>query len=613
MRLYPILSAVVCVLLLSRCESSLLGAGSGETEQNVNKLLGQAFKGFRVTPDSGWIFLREANRLAREKSLTDTTLSNLYYMNGLGWYRRDSIYLALRDFNLSVEKAVKASSSFHEARAYTEIGRALIVQAEYESAIDYLNRSIVLYDSIGNSMRGADSRIILGSVLNDQGKYKEALKVSLEAYEILYNRNSSSLSPLCMTIATTFSALGSKEESLAYDFKALEFARKADDTGNIASALINLGVQYRHTNPDSSLYYYREALDLQRKMPYVHNRLPTLFNLGNIYMDRSDFTNANACFDSVLSISRSIGMQKGVAMALSGKAIAASRSGQYDRAAALFSEAMNMAETLADRELMLDLAQERYEMDIKSGKSSAANQSLLKLMEVKDSVASAEKRLEIYKMEQKFQSEKKLAEISRLHDDVQEREQDLRSAMIIGALLLLLSASMGVFAYFYARLSRERWNAYRQILERYEESQKMYRQTREILDELQTENRITAAQALVKKMHELFVREMPYLNPDLKVNDIADQLDVPYRTLINALKEVEGIPFNTLVNRYRIEATIRIFRDPAYSHIKTESIAQDAGFGSRSTFYSVFQEVTGLKPGHYRQLVAEKLQSPGEQ
>jgi methylphosphotriester-DNA--protein-cysteine methyltransferase len=40
--------------------------------------------------------------------------------------------------------------------------------------------------------------------------------------------------------------------------------------------------------------------------------------------------------------------------------------------------------------------------------------------------------------------------------------------------------------------------------------------------------------------------------------------------------------------------------------IKTQAIAENAGFGSVNSFYEAFQEITGMQPGQFRKMLAEK-------
>jgi len=69
---------------------------------------------------------------------------------------------------------------------------------------------------------------------------------------------------------------------------------------------------------------------------------------------------------------------------------------------------------------------------------------------------------------------------------------------------------------------------------------------------------------------------------------------------------VEGSTFNRFINRYRVEAVIQMFKQPEFDMIKTQAIAENAGFGSVNSFYEAFQEITGMQPGQFRKMLAEK-------
>ncbi|MFZ4708183.1 MAG: AraC family transcriptional regulator [Bacteroidales bacterium] len=40
--------------------------------------------------------------------------------------------------------------------------------------------------------------------------------------------------------------------------------------------------------------------------------------------------------------------------------------------------------------------------------------------------------------------------------------------------------------------------------------------------------------------------------------------------------------------------------DMRYNNYKIDAIGTECGFGSKQSFYTPFEQVTGLKPGYYR-------------
>ena len=95
-------------------------------------------------------------------------------------------------------------------------------------------------------------------------------------------------------------------------------------------------------------------------------------------------------------------------------------------------------------------------------------------------------------------------------------------------------------------------------------------------------------------------KEKPFLNPELRASDVMNQLQITQQELQEALKKQGFSNFNAFINHLRVQEVQSRFEDPGFDHHTIEAIAKDAGFKSRSTFYSVFEATTGVKPAYYR-------------
>jgi AraC-like DNA-binding protein len=560
-------------------------------------------------PDISLAILDSVRIMSEGLKLPDTTWCDYHIIRGMALYYSDSVESSIRSFRQALENAEGIKSGFHTAKTCLEISEPLQLLSENEAATRYLERAVHIFDSLGMAASSASAKVRLGAAYGMNGRFEAAARAFIEADEVLSNdeeRNPGALGALYTNISNNFAAIGSETESGAYAKKALEMSEMAKDTPNIAIALTNLGVYYRYTHPDSALIYYRRAAGLQRT---IENRLSTLYNLANIYLDQKDFVRANTLFDSVLVISESIPMPKGVVMALSGKATAASESGQYDKSVTLLTRAQKMADSLGYRDLVLRFAQARYYVDMKNGRKAAALQSLSDWMLLKDSMAVNEKTNAVHTIEKKYQIQRREMEISRLQEARHWQEMKVRDNRIIAMLSVLSAVIAALMAYFYASLSRKRREAYRLLMQQYEETSRRHAlEVKQLLvSTVQPDGQeASPARELVRKIHELFQTGRPYLDSQLKVDQLAEKLGVSYRTLNNALKEVEGSTFNRFINRYRVEAVIQMFKQPEFDMIKTQAIAENAGFGSVNSFYEAFQEITGMQPGQFRKMLAEK-------
>ncbi|MEO1262920.1 MAG: helix-turn-helix domain-containing protein [Bacteroidota bacterium] len=109
---------------------------------------------------------------------------------------------------------------------------------------------------------------------------------------------------------------------------------------------------------------------------------------------------------------------------------------------------------------------------------------------------------------------------------------------------------------------------------------------------------------LAKKLLSLFAEEKPYLEAELTLSELAGRLSISPNHLSQIINEKIGQKFLDFVNQYRVEEAKRLLADEKMSHLTILSIAYDAGFNSKTAFYSAFKKQTGSSPSKYRKSLA---------
>jgi AraC-like DNA-binding protein len=102
-----------------------------------------------------------------------------------------------------------------------------------------------------------------------------------------------------------------------------------------------------------------------------------------------------------------------------------------------------------------------------------------------------------------------------------------------------------------------------------------------------------------KKLIEYMEKEMPFLDPDLTLPELAKSLDVSRNLLSNVINQKHGLNFYQFVNQYRVEEVKKLMADPANSNLKLISLAYDAGFNSKASFNRIFKQMTKMTPSEY--------------
>jgi AraC-like DNA-binding protein len=91
----------------------------------------------------------------------------------------------------------------------------------------------------------------------------------------------------------------------------------------------------------------------------------------------------------------------------------------------------------------------------------------------------------------------------------------------------------------------------------------------------------------------------PYLERELTIYDLSDQLEIPRHFISEVINEHMGKNFYTLVNDYRLDEVKTRLEDPKFKHLAILAIAFDSGFNSKSSFNTIFKEKTGMTPSDY--------------
>ena len=91
----------------------------------------------------------------------------------------------------------------------------------------------------------------------------------------------------------------------------------------------------------------------------------------------------------------------------------------------------------------------------------------------------------------------------------------------------------------------------------------------------------------------------PYLNPSLNLNSLSQIMAISSRLLSNAINEQANKNFYTYINHYRVEEVKNKLNDAQFANYSIEGIGKDAGFNSKSSFYTNFKKVTSVSPTEY--------------
>lgn len=95
----------------------------------------------------------------------------------------------------------------------------------------------------------------------------------------------------------------------------------------------------------------------------------------------------------------------------------------------------------------------------------------------------------------------------------------------------------------------------------------------------------------------LFENERIYLNPHLRLSDVAVMANSNRTYVSRFFNDNNGKSFFEFVNEYRVKYAMTLLKT---SDEKLDVIAEQSGFNSRQSFHRVFSKMTGKTPEQYR-------------
>ena len=106
---------------------------------------------------------------------------------------------------------------------------------------------------------------------------------------------------------------------------------------------------------------------------------------------------------------------------------------------------------------------------------------------------------------------------------------------------------------------------------------------------------------LKKQLEILMENEKPYLDSDMRMDDLAQMLDIPRHHASQVINEHFKSNFFDFINGYRVREAELALKELG-EKMTIQKVAYQSGFNNRTSFYKAFKKVNGVTPSEYRNL-----------
>lgn len=460
----------------------------------------------------------------------------------------------------------------------------------YIQALDYFksNNEDELVPKILSSL--ARLRVNQG----DHYKAQEYIEKTLPFFEAAKDTPNLSLS---------YADLGYNMAQLKFNEKALEYTRKGikllprNENGDFkvstSEILTNLALNYRHIYPDSCIYYYKIALDLTSQSGDSLSSIITTFNYANVLNEAKRYPEALEKYNIVLDYCRRNQITQGIPLALNGLGSLYNNTGEFEKSNKYFTEAHALLMSSGN----IGIAMQNAEAWIEGLAHTGRLEKLLSIQTLLDSLTNLRENQNLAEtvnyIHESDSLKKMIFQQQTLLRDQETTTQKLSLQKILLIISLILLITTAILTYLWVTLNKSKTRATTLLLDKYKtEVLSKYPGTKE-----------ASSRNLAQELQKKFQEEKLYLQPNLKTEDVLNELNINYQELNQVLKNNFNTNFYGFVNKFRIQAAIEIMGTTEFQDRNIDEIPSIVGFNNRQSFYKVFQRETGVTPGKFKEFI----------
>lgn len=247
--------------------------------------------------------------------------------------------------NLQYAYARQADELKYAGQAVNLQAIAAMVKGEMEPVPDLLTQAIALFDSAHAKGASAGALGNLGTYYYRRGELVKAIEHhqrSLSIFEELGNTRG--IANGTGNIGLIYQDMGRWGEANAYFFRALKLGEDIGDQQGIGSSLTAISITYENLkNYPEALAYAQRSFDLAEAQKDLVHMSTTLDLIGNIYTDQFEYDTAIQYYQASLEVAEKLEGAYEIAHSLSNLGNAYSNQGKYQQALPYFERALTLS------------------------------------------------------------------------------------------------------------------------------------------------------------------------------------------------------------------------------------------------------------------------------
>lgn len=401
-----------------------------------------------------------------------STISNAFkvgfsYQHAMMHHQISSVEWSKGNYSLALDNANKCDSlllhyfegteeenaqNFKKSRllAKTIKGQVFYMLDDIESSIRIFEETTGLYKELGNMNNVAIGYMNLSTLYREAGDNVNALKAIQLAEEVATEINYTRMINASKTAySQLYYSLKKYDDALGYAIEAKMGYENENERPKLALTLSDIGDCYKNLNqPDSSAFYYQEALALNKELNNMDDVAYVLSRLANLKKELEGCYEAQTYIQQGMKIAQELDLpyEKMLFNIIRAECLLSQgKLGEADRiVTGLLKTAASIDNTSHQREIYA-LAHKAAQQ---KGEFRKAYEHLSNYLMLNDSIYSEQKILELAKVQLEYEIEKETNELraeQALQQAIFKKEVEEKKWMLMWAALLIIVLCFSAF------------------------------------------------------------------------------------------------------------------------------------------------------------------------
>ena len=237
------------------------------------------------------------------------------------------------------------------AAGYNTQGISWSIRGDYPKAHEFYNRSLDVYEALGDQKATANVLNNIGIIYLNQGDYPKALEIYHQCLDICEQiGDQDGMADVLNNLGLVHYDLGDYSTAREYYTRILKIYEKSGDKRGLSGVLNNIGLIYHDQGKyPIALEYYTQSLAIEIQLGGQRGIANSYLNIGGIYSDLGYYIKAIDNYVKSLKINEQLGNLQGIAQDLLQIGLTYQKQNDYPEALEYYTRCLKIFQDLGSQ------------------------------------------------------------------------------------------------------------------------------------------------------------------------------------------------------------------------------------------------------------------------